>query len=110
MIVGVVGSRGLDCYDEICKQLPRGTSEIISGGATGVDALARRYALENRLRIREFLPDYKKYGRRATLVRNLEIIRACDVVYVFWDNSSNGCKHVINSCLKENIPVKVITP
>lgn len=107
MIVGIVGSRTLDCYELICEKIPKYATEIISGGADGVDALARKYALSRGLKLTEFLPRYKSYGRRATLVRNLELIRACDVVYIFWDNKSNGTRHVIKSCLDEQIPMEV---
>lgn len=43
MKVAVIGSRGLTvCHLE--KYLPEGTTEIVSGGAKGVDTCARAYA------------------------------------------------------------------
>jgi len=55
-------------------------TEIVSGGAKGIDTLARNYAEANGLKLVEFLPDYEKYGRGATLVRNTEIIKYADIV------------------------------
>ena len=43
MRVAVVGSREL-MVDDLGKYLPEGVTEIISGGARGVDSCARTYA------------------------------------------------------------------
>ena len=43
MKVAVIGSRGLTITN-LGDYLPRNTTEIISGGAKGVDACARDYA------------------------------------------------------------------
>ncbi len=107
MTVGIVGSRGINCYDFVCEKIPKNASKIVSGGALGVDLLAKRYATENSLDLLEITPDYKKYGKKAPLVRNLEIVSNCDYVLVFWDGYSNGSKNVINHCLENNIPVRV---
>ncbi len=40
MKVAVIGSRGLTVED-LGKYLPEGTTEIVSGGARGVDTCAR---------------------------------------------------------------------
>ncbi|MCI9552371.1 MAG: DUF2493 domain-containing protein, partial [Acutalibacter sp.] len=84
MKVAIVGSRGLQIPDlEI--YLPQGTSEIVSGGAKGVDICAREYALSHNLKLTEFLPEYQRYGRFAPLKRNLQIIQYADQVLAFWD-------------------------
>ena len=40
MVVAIVGSRGL-CVTDLEKYLPEGVTEIVSGGAKGIDACAR---------------------------------------------------------------------
>ena len=87
--------------------LPERVTEIVSGGAKGVDASAREYALRNRLKLTEYLPDYSRYGRSAPLRRNLTIIERADLVLAFWDGTSRGTKFVIENCRKRGIPVKV---
>ena len=57
MKIAIIGSRRLTVKD-IGKYLPNGVTEIISGGAKGVDTLAREYALANGIKLNEFLPDY----------------------------------------------------
>jgi len=103
--VAVIGSRGLTV--ELGEYLPAETTEIVSGGAKGVDTSAREYAQRNGIRLTEFLPDYKKYGRAAPLKRNIQIIEYADIVLAFWDGSSRGTFHVIKNCEKLKKCVKV---
>lgn len=97
MKAAVIGSRSIRiaCLDEY---LPKDIDEIVSGGAVGIDTLARDYAKRHGLRLKEFLPDYKTYGRGAPLRRNDEIIKYADVVYAFWDGESRGTRYVIERC------------
>ena len=60
MKVAVVGSRGLS-VSNLGDYLPKETTEIISGGAKGVDTSPRDYANANGIKLTEFLPDYEKY-------------------------------------------------
>lgn len=50
MKVAVIGSRGLS-VPNIGEYLPEDTTEIVSGGAKGVDASAREYALSRAIRL-----------------------------------------------------------
>lgn len=97
MKVAVIGSRGLK-VDNLGEYLPEGTTEIISGGAKGVDTCAKEYAIAHNIKLTEFLPEYKKYGRNAPLLRNISIIERADVVLAFWDGKSRGTKFVIERC------------
>lgn len=109
MKVAVIGSRSLFVRD-LSKYLPEGTTELVSGGARGVDTSAREYARANGLPIKEFLPDYASFGQGAPLKRNITIIEYADVVLAFWDGKSRGTKFVIDNCKKMGKPVKVFLP
>ena len=106
MRVAVIGSRGLQ-INNLEEYLPEDVTEIVSGGAKGVDSSAREYALAHGLKITEFLPEYIKYGRVAPLKRNMTIIRNADIVLAFWDGESRGTKFVIDACKKYHVPVNV---
>lgn len=106
MKVAVIGSRTLTVKD-LGKYLPDNTTEIISGGAMGIDSCAREYAHANGIKLTEFLPDYAKYGRSAPLKRNITIIENADIVLAFWDGVSHGTKFVINKCGEMGVKVKV---
>ncbi len=106
MRVAVIGSRGLS-IDNLGEYLPENTTEIVSGGAKGVDSCARAYAVRQGLKLTEYLPEYERYGRAAPLKRNITIIENADLVLAFWDGKSRGTKSVIDNCKKRNIPVAV---
>ena len=109
MKVAVIGSRNLRVSD-LEKYLPQGTDCIVSGGAVGVDRCAAQYAAEHGIQLVEFLPDYDTFGRRAPLVRNVEIVKAADVVLAFWDTRSHGTEFVIEQCRKEGKECRIYTP
>jgi predicted Rossmann fold nucleotide-binding protein DprA/Smf involved in DNA uptake len=99
MRIAIVGSRNLTVED-IGKYLPDGVCEIVSGGAKGVDSCAAQYAKANKIPLKEFLPEYEKYGRAAPIVRNRQIVQYADCVIVFWDGESKGTLSVIKYCEK----------
>lgn len=99
MRVAIIGSRGLQ-VDDIGQYLPNGLTEIVSGGAKGIDTCAKIYAEKNGIKLTEFLPQYERFGRAAPLKRNIEIIENSDIVLAFWDGVSRGTKFSIDRCKK----------
>lgn len=110
MKVAVIGSRKV-FVNHLERYLPPQTTELVSGGAYGVDSCAKAYAMATGIPIKEFLPDYETYGRRAPIIRNTEIIDYADIVIAFWDGTSRGTKFVIERCRKLKKPLRVlVTP
>ena len=99
MKIAIVGSRGINTPD-IERYIPDGVTEIVSGGAVGVDSSAREYAIKHGIKTVDFLPNYSKYGRRAPIVRNREITEYADCALIFWDGISRGTKNIIE-CFKK---------
>ena len=106
MKTAVIGSRGITSVN-LEKYLPPETKEIVSGGAKGVDTVAKEYAIRTGMKLTEVLPDYDKYGKSAPLKRNITIIEYADIVLAFWDGRSRGTKFVIDNCKRIGVPVKV---
>ena len=106
MKVAVIGSRNL-AVKNLEKYLPEGTTEIVSGGARGIDSCAKNYDNTNGIPLKEFLPNYDEFGRSAPLLRNLEIIDYADIVLAFWDGKSRGTKFVIDKCRAKGKPVNI---
>lgn len=109
MKVAVIGSRSLT-ISNLGNYLPQNTTEIISGGAKGIDTCAKEYAHSHGIKITEYLPEYEKYGRTAPLKRNITIIQSADLVLAFWDGKSKGTKFVIDNCKKTGVEVRVYRP
>lgn len=106
MKAAVIGSRSIR-IENLGNYLPKNVTEIISGGAVGVDTCAREYANSKSIKLTEFLPDYNKYGRSAPLRRNIEIIENADFVLAFWDGASKSTAFVIKNCREKGVPIRV---
>ena len=98
MKIAIVGSRNLNV--DISKYIPDGTTEIISGGAKGIDTLAEKYADEHNMPKLIIKPEYEKYGKVAPLKRNKTIVENADMVIAIWDGNSNGTKFAIDYAKK----------
>ena len=107
MRLAIVGSRSCP-YVNISEYLPFVPSTIVSGGAKGADSYAKQYALQNNIPLMEFLPDYQRFGRKAPILRNIDIVENCDFLIAFWDGISRGTKFTIDYARKKGVKVKVI--
>ena len=74
--------------------------EIISGGATGADALGD---------LKIIPADWKTYGRSAGPRRNEQMARIAGTLIAFWDGKSRGTKNMIDTARKLGLRVKVVT-
>lgn len=109
MKVAVIGSRTFDKYESVYNILSKlKITEIISGGAKGADSLAERYAKENNIPTKIFLPDWETYGKKAGFLRNTQIIEECEMVVAFWDGESKGTKDSLDKAEKLGKKVMII--
>lgn len=107
MKLAIIGSRTITSVN-LADHLPADVTEIVSGGASGIDTLAAVYAREHDIPLTEFLPDYPRYGRGAPLKRNAQIADYADGALVFWDGSSRGTMHTVELFQKRGKPVILI--
>lgn len=110
MRVAIVGSRETGDFTllQMMDEIPRNCTELISGGAKGIDSMARECAQALNIPCTEFLPEYDKYGKAAPHRRNIQIIQHADMVLAFWDFASHGTRDTILECQKRSIPCKII--
>lgn len=115
MKLAVVGSRGifLRPYEilSILKELkiPMPT-EIISGGASGVDTSARNFAKYYGIKLTEYIPEWSRYGKSAGFRRNKLIVDDAQQVLAIWDGVSKGTQHSINLAREAGKPVYIHKP
>ncbi len=100
MKIAVVGSRSITSIP-LANFIPPQCTEIVSGGARGVDTCARIYAEVHGLKLTEFYPDYGRYGRAAPLKRNDQIVEYADMVLAFWDGESRGTLYTLRQCKRQ---------
>jgi len=111
MKVAIIGSREFNDYALVCKTLDPVKNRItliVSGGARGADSLGERYAEENGIGTRIFIPDWDRYGKRAGFLRNKDIVEVADVIVAFWDGKSPGTASALDYAEQMEKPCKVI--
>ena len=81
---------------------------IISGHASGADALGERYAQERGLQLEIYPADWKAHGRGAGSIRNARMASAANALIAFWDGKSRGTKNMIETATKHNLKVAVV--
>ena len=108
--VAVIGSRNCGDLDleTVIKNIPEDCTAIISGGAMGVDALAREAAKRLDLPFTEYRPDYGTFGKLAPIVRNGTIAENADMILAFWDYRSRGTRDALLKGMELGKKVKII--
>ena len=103
----IVGSRSITNFD-LSPYIPADVDTVISGGASGIDTLAERYADLHRLSKYIVRPQYNLYGRVAPLKRNEQMVDMADAVLVIWDGRSKGTQYTLKYTQKKNKPITLV--
>jgi predicted Rossmann fold nucleotide-binding protein DprA/Smf involved in DNA uptake len=82
-------------------------TEVVSGGAPGIDSLGERWAEKNGIPVTRFQADWKRYGRRAGPIRNTEMAGYADAVIAVWDGRSRGTRNIIQLARRKGLRVYV---
>lgn len=82
--------------------------ELVCGMARGADMTA--YALFKSVGnvIHEYPANWDKYPRAAGFLRNTEMAKVADIGVAFWDGSSGGTKHMIDTLGRLEKPCYVV--
>ena len=113
--VVIAGCRDYNNYDEakeyidFCLSNIRNENEIVilSGCASGADAIGERYAKENGFLVEKHPADWKTYGKSAGPRRNQQMVDICDFVICFWDEKSRGTRSIIEYAKKYKKPIRI---
>lgn len=95
----IAGSRHLGLDDVLVAMAicPWKVTEVISGGARGVDTAGEVWARINHIPIKRFPADWEKYGRYAGPRRNIQMADYAEAVVIVWDGQSRGALHMLNT-------------
>lgn len=113
MKIAIVGSRTVPENQDTLYQLNQAlrtlvinpcSLTIISGGAKGVDRVAKELALAYKIPYLEYLPDWEKHGKAAGPIRNLAMAEACDMAIIIWDGRSAGTRNMMQSLASSKKP------
>jgi hypothetical protein len=107
----VAGSRTVKdraIVDRAIEESGFAITEVVSGGAVGVDQMGEQWADDHRVAKKRFLPDRQKYGwPRAAFVRNEAMGDYAGALIAVWDGASNGTRHMIEYARRRGLRVHV---
>lgn len=105
----IAGSRKGIEYKDVLEAVAHSgidVTEVVSGGAIGVDTMGEKWANENSIRIRRFLPDWEE-GLAAGIIRNKQMADYAAALIAVWDGESRGTKNMIEEATKRDLRVYV---
>jgi hypothetical protein len=111
MRVIIAGSRNIDDRERLMSAIRQADfeiTEVVSGGASGVDRLGEIFALESEIPVKRFHPDWDTYGRAAGPMRNRRMAQYADALIAIWDGESRGTKNMIEEMEKLNKHVFIL--
>lgn len=83
-------------------------TEVVSGGAKGVDTLGELWAAENGVPVKRFPADWDYHGRKAGPIRNRQMAEYADALIAFWDDESKGTGNMIKQARGMGLQVVVL--
>lgn len=80
-------------------------TEIVSGGAPGIDRLGEKYAFDTETQIIQFPAYWNKYGKSAGPRRNKQMAEYADALLLIWDGESRGSANMKSQMEKLGKPI-----
>jgi hypothetical protein len=112
MKVIIAGTRTCNDKDLVWKVLNESKfeiTELISGGAQGVDSLGEAWARSKNIPVHQYKPHYAiENPRVAPLLRNTDMARDGEALIAIWKDQSRGTAHMISCMEKAGKPVEII--
>lgn len=108
----IAGSRSITSQmlvDEAVSESGFTITEVVSGGAKGVDRHGELWAIGEYVPFKVFKADWKKHRKAAGPIRNEQMAEYADALIAVWDGQSPGTKHMIETARKRGLKVFVKT-
>lgn len=107
----IAGSRNIVEYQSVLDAIKASgfeITEVVSGGARGVDSLGERYAKEKGIPLKVFPADWESYGRKAGIMRNTEMSCYADALIAVWNGDSPGTYNMLNQAKSKGLKIYVL--
>lgn len=83
-------------------------TEVVSGGALGIDTMGERWAARRNIPVKPFYvspKDWDRYGKRAGHLRNQKMAEYADALILIWDGCSPGSANMKQQAVRMGLPV-----
>jgi hypothetical protein len=105
----IAGSRTLSpnlgfidfCFEKAANMV----TEIVSGGAKGVDRSGEAFADGMGIPVKKFEADWDAHGSAAGPIRNKQMAEYADKLLLIWDGESKGSANMKRQMQKLNKPI-----
>ena len=103
----ISGSKKItDC--DLSKYIPENTDFIITGENKGIEAIARKYADDNKIGKQIFISDHISFGKNAVKIRNRSMVDAADEVLIFADGKTKSSIEISNYASRKRKSVTIV--
>jgi len=106
----IAGSRSitdLAVVEKAVKDSGFAITEVVSGGARGVDRLGEKLANDCGLPCAVFPAEWKRYGKRAGFLRNSQMAEYAEALVAVWDGKSRGTAHMVSEAKDRGLRVYI---
>jgi hypothetical protein len=99
----IAGSREL-LIPTLSWTSPWTITEVVSGGARGVDRCGELWADFHGIPLRRFPANWTRWGKAAGIYRNADMAEYGDALVAFWDGESSGTLDMIDKMRRMGKP------
>lgn len=108
----IAGSRSFtyldyDLVENVCLLSGYWFTTVLSGGAEGVDKLGEEFARRMKIPIEPHPANWGLHGKRAGIIRNIEMAKKAQALVAIWDGKSPGTDHMISTARAAGLLVHV---
>lgn len=90
----------IDLYMKEVGEVPQC---VICGEASGIDALGKKWAIDNNIPVNSMPADWAQYGNAAGPIRNAQMAKEGTHLLLLWDGKSKGSKNMLSQAEKNGI-------
>lgn len=104
----IAGSRSLIAIDMVYAAIAQSNfviTEVVCGGANGVDLIGKQWGASRGIPVKDFPPDWKQFGRAAGPIRNRQMATYADALIAIWDGKSRGTRSMIDLAHRQHLKV-----
>lgn len=109
MRVIIAGSRNLFPTSKQVEEAVWGSgfplTQLVSGGAAGVDTAGEKWALEVGRPIRIYRANWGEQGKAAGPIRNRAMAEYADALILIWDGKSRGSSSMLREMQRQGKPI-----
>lgn len=111
MKVIIAGSRTIEEYDLVAEAMVASgyePTEVVSGGARGVDELGEEWARRHDVPVTQMPAGWDEHGKAAGPKRNARMADYANAVLAVWDGRSPGTRDMLRKAHAHGLPIYLV--